>query len=267
MSYLTSISNQEGTVAPQSRNDGRKSPILEQDSSVPRYYQLKEIIREQCASWEPGQLIPSELELCQMYSVSRTTVRKALDHLTQEGLLYRIQGKGTFVAPPKLRERFVHQAAGIYEDMASRGVIVRTQVLEQTVIPASKLVAPELQLVVGSPVIKLVRLRFIGDEPLLISTTFLPYRSFPGLENEDLTAVSLYAVLREKYGIRLGHGTRLVEAEPCSDEEAELLHIAPATPLLVVSGIMYDTEGRPVDCGFARHRGDRSQIEITVIHS
>ncbi len=220
-------------MAPQSRNDGRKSTILEQDSSVPRYYQLKEIIREQCASWEPGQLIPSELELCQMYSVSRTTVRKALDHLTQEGLLYRIQGKG--------------------------------QVLEQAVVPASKLVAPELQLVVGSPVIKLVRLRFVGDEPLLISTTFLPYRSFPGLENEDLTNVSLYAVLREKYGIRLGHGTRLVEAVPCSDEEAELLHIAPATPLLVVSGTMYDTEGRPVECGFARHRGDRSQVEIAVV--
>jgi len=249
----------------QFRNDGRKSTALEQDSSVPRYHQLKEILREQCISWEPGQLIPSELELCQMYSVSRTTVRKALDHLTQEGLLYRIQGKGTFVAPPKLRERFVHQAAGIYEDMASRGVTIRTQVLEQAVVPANKLVAPELQLVVGSPVIKLVRLRFVNDEPLLVSTSFLPYRLFPGLENEDFTNVSLYAVLREKYSVQLGHGTRLVEAVPCTDEEAELLQIAPATPLLVVSGTMYSTEGQPVDCGFARHRGDRSQIEIAVV--
>ena len=76
-------------MASPSRNDGRKSTVLEQDSSVPRYHQLKEIIREQCASWEPGQLIPSELELCQMYSVSRTTVRKALDHLTQ--ILQRVQ--------------------------------------------------------------------------------------------------------------------------------------------------------------------------------
>jgi GntR family transcriptional regulator len=252
-------------MATRSRNDGRKLTILEQDSSIPRYYQLKEIIREQCASWEPGQLIPSELELCQMYSVSRTTVRKALDHLTQEGMLYRIQGKGTFVAPPKLRERFVHQAAGIYEDMASRGITIRTKVLEQAIVPASKLVAPELQLVVGSPVIKLVRLRFVDDEPLLVSTTFLPYRSFPGLENEDLSNVSLYAILREKYGIQLGHGTRFVEAVPCSDEEAELLHIAPATPLLVVSGTMYDIEGHPIESGFARHRGDRSQIEISVV--
>jgi GntR family transcriptional regulator len=252
-------------MATQSPSSRRKSTVFEQDSSVPRYYQLKEIIREQIASWEPGQLIPSELELCQMYSVSRTTVRKALDHLTQEGLLYRIQGKGTFVAPPKLRERFVQQAAGIYEDMASRGVTIRTQVLDQAVVPASKLVAPELQLVVGSPVLKLVRLRFVGDEPLLVSTSFLPYRSFPGLENEDFTYASLYAVLREKYGVQLGHGTRLVEAVPCTDEEAKLLHIAPTTPLLVVSGIMYDIEGHPVDYGFARHRGDRSQVEIAVV--
>lgn len=249
----------------QSRNGGRKSPTLEPDSAIPRYSQLKEIIREQCAAWEPGQVIPSEAELCQMYSVSRTTVRKALEHLTQEGLLYRLQGKGTFVAPPKLRERFVHQVGGIYEDMASRGLTIRTQVLEQAVVPASKLVAPELQLVVGSSVIKLVRLRFVNDEPLLISTTFLPYRLFPGLENENLTSVSLYAVLREKYGTQLGHGTRFVEAMPCSDEEAEFLHIAPATPLLVITGTMYDLEDRPVECGFARHRGDRSQVEIAVV--
>src|SRR5260370_18189810 len=149
--------------------------------------------------------------------------------------------------------------------MASRGITSRTQVLEKDIGPNSKLVAPELQLVVGIPVIKLVRLRFVGDEPLLISTTFLPYRSFPGLENEDLTNVSLYAVLREKYGIRLGHGTRILEAVPCSDEEAELLHIAPATPLLVVSGTMYDSEGHPVECGFARHLGDRSQVDIAVV--
>jgi GntR family transcriptional regulator len=243
----------------------RKPIAAEQDSSTPRYSQLKEIIREQYASWEAGQPIPSELELCQMYSVSRTTVRKALDHLTQEGLLYRLQGKGTFISPPKLRERFVHQVAGIYDDMASRGHTLRTRILEQSVVPASKLVAPELQLVVGNPVIKLVRVRYVDDEPLLVSTTFLPYRSFPGLESEDLTNASLYAVLREKYGIRLGKGTRLVEAAPCSEEEAELLHIAPATPLLVVSGTMYDTEGRPVECGYARHRGDRSQIEIEVV--
>ncbi len=243
----------------------RKSATFEQDSSTPRYFQLQEIIRELCASLEVGQPIPSEWDLCQMYAVSRTTVRKALDRLTQEGLLYRIHGKGTFVSPPKLRERFVHQRVGFHEDLVSRGVEVRTRILEQDIIPASKLVAPPLQLAVGNPVIKLVRVRSVGGEPILVSTTFLPYRLFPGLESEDLTDTSLYLVLREKYGVQLGHGTRLVEAAPCTEEEAELLHIPLATPLLVVSSTMYDTEDRPIECGSARHRGDRSQVEIEVV--
>jgi GntR family transcriptional regulator len=242
-----------------------RSTTIEQDSSTPRYYQLQEIIRELCASLEPGQPIPPELDLCQMYNVSRTTVRKALDHLTQEGLLYRIHGKGTFVSPPKLRERFVNQCLGFYEDMMSRGVEVRTRVLEQAVIPASKLIAPSLQLAVGSPVIKLVRVRSVGGEPILVSTSVLPYRLFPSLISENLTDTSLYLVLREKYGVQLNYGTRLVETAPCTEEDAELLQIPLATPLLIVSGIMYDSENRPIDCGYSRHRGDRSQVEIEVV--
>lgn len=135
-----------------------------------------EIIRGLCASLEAGQPIPSEPDLCQMYSVSRTTVRKALDQLTQEGLLYRIQGKGTFVAPPKLHRRFVNQHVGFHEDMLSHDVEVRTRILEQVIIPASKLVAPQLQIVVGSPVVKLVRVCSIDGDPILISTIYLPYR-------------------------------------------------------------------------------------------
>lgn len=243
----------------------KKSASIEQGPSTPRYHQLIEIIREQCAGAEPGQPIPTEQELCQMYAVSRTTVRKALDYLTQEGVLYRIQGKGTFIAQPKLRERFVQQAEGIYDDMAARGLVLRTRVLEQSIIQASKTVAAEMQLAVGSPVIKIVRLRYLDDEPFLLSTSYHPYRLFAGLESEDLSSVSLYAVLREKYGTQIGKGTRLVEALPCSEGEAELLHTTPGTPLLVLTGMMYDIAGHLVEYSNARHRGDRSQIEIGVL--
>jgi len=252
-------------MSTQESNTWNKPVSVEQGPSTPRYHQLIEIIREQCAAAEPGQPIPTEQEMCQMYSVSRTTVRKALDHLTQEGVLYRLQGKGTFIAPPKLREHFVQQAVGIYEDMAVRGLSLRTHVIEQSIIQASKVVASELQLVAGKPVIKLVRVRYLDDEPLLISTSFHPYRLFPGLENEDLTNVSLYVVLREKYGTRIGKGTRLVEAVPCSERDAELLHTTPGAPLLVLTGTMYDTDGHLVEYGFSRLRGDRSQIEIEVV--
>src|SRR5260221_1333891 len=123
-------------MSTQLSNTWKKPVSVEQGPSTPRYHQLIKIIREQCAAAEPGQLIPTEQEMCQMYSVSRTTVRKALDHLTQEGVLYRIQGKGTFIARPKLRERFVQQAVGIYEDMAVRGVFLCTRDLAQTTLHA-----------------------------------------------------------------------------------------------------------------------------------
>lgn len=249
----------------QQSNTWKQTVSVEQGPSTPRYYQLIEIIREQCAVLEAGQPIPTEQEMCQMYAVSRTTVRKALDYLTQEGVLYRIQGKGTFIAPPKLRERFVQQAVGIFEDMSVRGVALQTRVIEQSIVQASKVVASELQLVAGNPVIKLVRVRSLDDEPLLISTSFHPYRLFPGLESEDLTGVSLYAVLREKYGTQIGKGTRLVEAVLGSEKEAELLHTMPGAPLLVLTGAMYDTEGHLVEYSVTYHRGDRSQIEIEVV--
>lgn len=232
---------------------------------TPKYHQLKEALREQISSWEIDQAIPSEPELCQLYGVSRTTVRKALDDLAHEGLLYRQQGKGTFVAPPKLRERFAQRTAGFYEDMVSRGLKVRTQVLEQSVVKAPKRVAAELQLPVGDKVIKIVRVRSIGNEPILISTSYLSYRRFSEVAAEDLREVSLYGILREKYGVHLKHGTRLVEVSLCTDEDSGYLKVKPHSPVLALTGTMYDTDGYPVEHGSARHRWDRSQLEIEIV--
>lgn len=232
---------------------------------TPKYYQLEEILREIIAASGEGHPIPSESELCRIYSMSRTTVRKAIDDLAREGLLYRVQGKGTFVAPLKVRVLFTQRRVGFYEDMSTRGIQVRTRVLEQEVIEASKRVVDELQLDEGEKIIKLVRIRNIDDDPILISTTFLPYRLFPGLESEDLTSVSLYHVMCDKYGFSIGYGTRWVEAQPCSDDDAVHLQIEPTTPLLVVTDVMYDTEGHPLEYGIARQRGDRTQVEISVL--
>ncbi len=231
----------------------------------PKYYQLEETLREQIASWEPDHPIPSELELCKIYSVSKTTVRKALDDLVHEGLLYRVQGVATFVAAPKLRERFAQRTAGFFEDMASRGLDVRTRVLELGVVRPSKHVAAELQLGMGDQVVRLVRLRSIGKQPILISESFVSQRLFPDLGNQDFTNVSLYRLLRDQYNVHLQHGTRLVEVACATEEEARLLHVKPHAPLLVVTGTMYDDTGRPIEHGFARHRGDRSQLELEVL--
>ncbi len=241
------------------------SLVRRKPSPTPKYFQVEEALRDQIATWATDKPFPTEQELCQSHGVSRATVRKALENLVHEGLLYRVQGVGTFVAPPKLRERFVQRTAGFYEDMTSRGMTVHTRVLEQTVVRATKQVASELQIPPGEKVVRLVRLRLIDNEPILISTSFVPQRLCPELDTDDLTNHSLYALMREKYGVQLVHGTRLVEVGQCTEEEAKLLRVKVNAPLLVVTGTVYDVNDRPVEHGAARHRSDRSQVEIEIV--
>lgn len=238
---------------------------LPNNSPIPKYYQLREILREHLSSWEAHEPIPSEAELCRMFDVSRTTVRKALEFLVYEGLLYRVQGKGTYVATPKVPGRYVQVSEGFAEDMTLRGIAYETVVLEKELVPAPPAVAAPLALPVGEEILRMRRLRYLGDETAHISTSHVPHRLCPGILDEDFTNQSLYCVMREKYGIKIHHGSRLIEVQMATDEEAGLLGISPANPLLVVIGTMYDEADTPVEFGWAKNRGDRGQLEIQVI--
>ena len=238
---------------------------VENLSPIPKYHQLREILRENILSWAPNQPIPSEAQLCEMFSVSRTTVRKALDHLTYEGLLYRVQGKGTFVSPPKLPGCYVQRISGFYDDVMARGLPHKTVVLEQGVEPAGQRIANFLKLQPGEEIFRLVRLRSLGDETCLISKSHVPLKYCPDIDQEDFTNQGLYRLMREKYGIFIHHGKRLIEVQLCTEEEAELLQISSGAPLLVVIGTLNDQNDRPVEYGFAKNRSDRVQIEIQVV--
>ncbi len=236
---------------------------------IPKYYQIQEKLRDHIASLKEGDLIPSEPELCELFQVSRITVRKAIDGLVREGLLQRVQGKGTFVTQPRFvqkpRERFVNQITGFYGDMTSRGYKVGTKVLEQTLIPPNRELMEKLALTRREKVIKIVRLRYVNDQPNHIVTTFLPYKRFPGVESSDLSEGSLYTLLRERYQAKLMRARFVVEASSCTEEEVALLNIPPASPILLVYSQVFDPEDHPFIYGFSRLRADQSQVEFEVI--
>ena len=98
---------------------------IQKDSPLPLYFQLKELLRQEIESghWQPGQRIPSEAELCHAFDISRSVVRQALTELEYQGLLYREQGKGTFVAQPKISESLMQDLSGFYEDMVAKGLM------------------------------------------------------------------------------------------------------------------------------------------------
>lgn len=236
-----------------------------QKTIKPKHAQLRETLRVQIESLQPDQLIPSEHELCAQYDVSRITVRKALADLIHEGLLYTVQGKGTFVAARKFRIEWAHEMAGFHADMARRGLQVKVRVSEQAIVPADQRMADELNLRLGDPVVKIVRLRFVDEQPFDIATNYTPWVVFPGLEQEDLARGSIYALIRTKYHVQIDHGVRLVEAIACPPDDARLLHVKAGAPLLLIHNTMCDANDRPVEYSVIKRRGDRAQIEIAVV--
>ncbi len=234
---------------------------------VPKYFRIKQAVlgRISSGAWAPGALIPSEVELCREFGVSRTTARKAVSDLAYEGRLVVVQGKGTFVATPKVEEHFVQRAFGIHEDMQRRGITLTTQVLRQEVTEASPEIARRLRLRRGEPVHLIVRLRFVDEEPMLISTTYVPYSLCPDLATENLTECSLYALLRDRYGLAISRGERRLEAVAADSREARLLDVALGSPLLLLDSVAYAADGRPFEHSVALQRGDRTTVEVEFL--
>src|SRR5215210_1230529 len=187
---------------------GMANRVIDRASPLPFYYQLKQILladlRER--QLQPGDRLPGDHQLCTTYDVSRTVVRQALSELETEGVIERVKGRGTFVAPERTSETLVQSLTGLYEDVAARGSQLRSEVRRQEVVPADEQLAQQLALRDGAPVLMIERLRFVDEEPWVLTTTHLPYDLAPGLLHEDLREQSLYAVLEEKYGVRLSHG-------------------------------------------------------------
>lgn len=241
---------------------------IDRGSHVPYYLQLKEAltggIKE--GDWGPGDLIPSESELGKSFGVSRTVVRQALNEMTHEGLVVRQKGRGTFVAQPKISSRgLVQSLEGFYGDMAERGVPVMTQVLEQNLQPADPDVAANLELEAMAPVVKLVRLRFVEEEPIVLVESHLPYEMCRDVIKADFEQGSLYAFLEEQCGLTIGRGWRRIEATSANEETAAHLAVEIGSPLIRLKSVSYTPEEIPLEYFDALFRGDRSRFEVEIV--
>jgi len=244
--------------------DSLDSQAIRRDAPIPLHYQLTELLRQvvEGGRWAVGEQIPAEEDLCAYFSLSRTTVRKALDALVNEGLLRRERGRGSFIAERKLVEGLINRPVGFFDDMAERGLHVTTRVLEIREMQPPEIVAKELELGPGESVIFLDRLRFIQNEPVVLVTTFVPSRLCSNLLQVDLTNTGLYTVLRKNCGFRLARAKRFVEAVAANEHEAQLLKVKRGAPLLLIESTVYLADGRPIDYYKARHRGDRLRLIV-----
>jgi GntR family transcriptional regulator len=240
---------------------------IDRSSPIPYYIQVKDALqlRIQDGSWQPGDQIPGEPELCRMFDVSRTVIRQALNDLVYRGLLVRKKGKGTFVAEPKIRESLVQKLTGFHQDMVEQGYTPVTRVLKQGLVQANRKVATYLGIDEGTEVVEIERVRFVQDEPIQLTTTYLPYRLCPELLHQDLTDQSLYMFLERQCGIMIARGHRSIEAVPANDYEARLLQVKKGAPLIMLNSVSFLSDGTPVEYYHALHRGDRTRFEVELV--
>ena len=221
----------------------------------PLYLQLKRWIEARVGSGDirPGDALPSERDLAQRVDVSRVTVRKAVQQLVRDGLLIQRHGSGTYVADrPQRVEQTLSQLTSFTEDMARRGLTVRSEVLERGLHTPSVEETMVLGLRPGERVARLSRLRLTDDTPLAIERAALSEGVLPdpsGFQG------SLYTTL-EKTGNRPSRAIQRIRAANIEAADAALLRIPVGSAALYIERIAYLPTGRPIEFTRSVYRGD-----------
>jgi GntR family transcriptional regulator len=214
------------------------------------------------ASMEPGQLLPAERELAAEFGVARMTLRKALDQLVADSMLFRRQGSGTFVARPKVAQRLT--ATSFSADMRARGLRPGARTLSAAMRPAGMAVAACLQIQPTASILRIRRLRLADGIPMALEELHVPGDVAPGLTGEDLVDHSFYALLSQRYGLTVAGGTQTIEPTLISAEDAVLLDVTPGTPAFLFERTARASTGRVVEFVRSVYRGDRYRIVVDL---
>jgi GntR family transcriptional regulator len=223
--------------------------------------QLYDILRNNIlkGDWKPGDMIPTEPELIELYGVSRSTVRQVLERFVNEGLIYRQQGKGSFVAEPTL-EQGLTRIVSFTEDMRQRGLEPGTRILFSGLLPAQDDIAAALQIQTGQEVALLQRLRLANNEPMSIEESFLVHRLCPGVLEHDFDKLSLRETLEIFYGIRIERARQVIRAVAASKKIAVQLGVHSRTSLLLIERISINQDNLPIEFLKTYYRGDRYSL-------
>jgi GntR family transcriptional regulator len=241
---------------------------IDKTSSTPYYLQLSEILQQEIGKHQsPREIyqLPSENELAAQHGITRATVRRALDVLERDGLIYREKGKGSFAAVRRV-EHELTKLVSTTEDMRKRGWALTTRLVSVETVPTPARAADALELQEGEPSYKLCRLRIVDGEPISIQTPYLPAALCPDLERNDLTQ-SLYRLLETRYGLRLWTGHETLRARCTLPLEEELLAVPKRTPVMYMERVTYAVTGQAVEYLEAVWRGDRYDFKVSLSRS
>ncbi len=236
---------------------------VDRTSPVPLYFQLSQQLEAaiEHGVLTPGSLLGNEIELAARLGLSRPTVRQAIQSLVDKGLLVRRRGVGTQVVHSQVKRPL--ELSSLYDDLESAGQRPATQVVVNTVEPASTEVAAALGVAEGSEVHRVERLRFAHGEPMAYLCNFLPPELLE-LDNERMEATGLYRLMRGA-GITRHSARQSVGARAASADEGERLDEPAGTPVLTMQRTTFDDTGRAVEFGSHIYRASRYSFEFQLL--
>ncbi|GAB6098693.1 GntR family transcriptional regulator [Halanaerocella petrolearia] len=241
---------------------------VSKENPLPLYYQLKEILQDMIENevLKPGDPIPTERELVEMHDISRMTARKAIMALVNEGLLYREQGRGTFVADPEPKMKHqLSKLSGFTKEMKEKGLKTSTKLLSFEVETPSKKVSEHLELPEEvNQVIKIKRLRFVEDDPFSIETAWLPSDLCSSLTEDMLIGSSLYDIFKEEYGYELDYARQTIEPTMITEYEKELFAVDVDLLALLFRRTTYLKTDRIIEYTKATYRSDKYKHEVIL---
>lgn len=231
-------------------------------NAEPKYYELRQWLRHHVDGLPPGTPVAPERALSERFNISRTTVRQALHDLAVEGRIVRMQGRGTFVASPKVTQNL--QLTSYTEDMTAQGLRPGSKLIDVTLTEAEPEVAKRLDLPEGAPVVRIERVRYANDEPMAVETVYLDGLRFPDVGEQLSAGNSLYSLLKEKYGVIPVEGEETIETVLAPPSASRLLGTDSSTPMLLLTRSSRDATGRPLEYVRSLYRGDRFRFNAKL---
>lgn len=259
------------------RRASRSSPDLlaslkplaprEAGSGLPLWSQLKTAIQTMIVTEQLGEnaRLPSESELCDLFGVSRTVVREALNQLVYERVIYKLQGKGAFVAGKRDDQGFLGSNIGFSGELHHTDHAISRTILRQELSKPTERAREMLNLASpDEPVVALDRVLAVDGVPRILVLTYVVSRLAPGFEQVPMHNRSLYETLARRYGITMRRAERWLEAASATAEQAKLLGIPKGAPVIAIESISYMQTDEPIEYYTAVYRTDHARLHFIV---
>lgn len=224
-------------------------------------HQLIQSIREEIQLMKPGDRLPSERQLCDIYKVSRTTVRSAIADLELNGYIKRIQGKGTFVQVPSRYHQNLQDYYSFTEQTKKQGKVPESLILEFHIEKPNQMTQEMLNLSEEDNILRFLRLRKADGIPMMLETTFLNYAEFPGLTLQMLETTALYTLFEQTYHKNIERVKERYSVAILNRQQAELLDVPSNDPCLKITRMSFDANHNIIEYTISFARGDKFNYE------